>query len=227
MTLIEIVIVVVIIAIGASGLSFSLGALTRTHLKSAAAKLSAASRYAYNRAIIRGKTVRISFNVPGNEFSIEEAHGSVTLARADDERRTMADEEGQEVVAADPWQAAASRIDEALKPSLGGSPFAPLKGTDGSALKRYQKVSLGRRVQLVRLIVAHRPEPLEEGSGAVHFFPGGMGEHAVIHLSDGSSSVFSLEIFPLTGRTRVYPEAYEPRHLLGDPEDPEYGEVDE
>ena len=40
-------------------------------------------------------------------------------------------------------------------------------------MTRYQNVSLGRRVQMVKLIVPHQPEPVEQGKGAVHFFPGG------------------------------------------------------
>lgn len=228
MTLIEVTIVVLIIALAGSGLSLSLGALTRTTLKSAAGKLASAARYAYNRAIINGTTVRIVFDVPGGSFSVEEASGRVTLARADDERRAASgDDEGNETVAADPWEAAKARIANAQEPNLGGSPFHPLKGTDGSALKRYAEVPLGRRIQIVRLIVPHHPHPVDDGKGAVHFFPGGLTEHAVIQLSDGRDDVYSVEIHPLTGRAKIHDGAYEPEVLLGDPDDPDATEVDE
>ncbi|MGD8859813.1 MAG: hypothetical protein PVI30_07365 [Myxococcales bacterium] len=226
MTLLEIIMVVVIIAVGASGLSFSLGALTKTNLKSGATKLGAAARYAYNRAIIQGTTVRIVFDIPGNSFSVEEAHGRVTLSRADDERRFDEDGESTNVVAADPWAAAETRVSEAIKPTLGASPFGPLKSSSGDELTRFKDVGLGRRVQIVKLIVPHHPDPVEEGQAAVHFFPGGMTEHAVIHLSDGSDTVYSVEIHPLTGRARVRDEAYVPEELFGDPDDPEASEVD-
>jgi general secretion pathway protein H len=228
MTLIEVVVVVLIMALAASGLSFSLGALTKANLKSGAAKLASAARYAHYRAIIHGKTVRISFDLPGNTFSLEEAHGKVALARADDERRAQGSEEedGEEVVAVDPWAAAKSRIENALQPTFGASPFGALQSASGQALTRYQNVSLGRRVQLVKLIVPHQPAPLEQGKGAVHFFAGGITEHAVLQLSDGAEAVYSVEIHPLTGRARIYPEAYEPRQLLGDPNDPDVSEVD-
>src|SRR5690349_22600741 len=87
MTLIEVIVVVVIVALAASGLSFSLGALTRTNLKAGAVKLAAAARFAHYRAVIQGSTVRIAFDLPGNTFSIEEARTKVALARIDDERR--------------------------------------------------------------------------------------------------------------------------------------------
>lgn len=227
MTLIEVVVVILIMALAASGLSFSLGALTRTNLKSGANKLAAAARFAHYRAIIHGRTVRIVFDLPGNTFSLEEAHGKVALAHADDERRgESTDADGNEIVAVDPWAAARNRVEEALKPTYGASPFGPLTSSTGKTMSRYQNVSLGRRVQVVKLIVPHHSEPVEHGKAAVHFFPGGVTEHAVIQVSDGADSVFSVEIHPLTGRGRIYAEAYEPRALLGDPEDPDVSEVD-
>lgn len=227
MTLIEVVVVILIMALAASGLSFSLGALTRTNLKSGANKLAAAARFAHYRAIINGRTVRIAFDIPSNTFSLEEAHGKVALARADDERRSESmDEAGNEIVAVDPWAAARNRIDEALKPSFGASPFSPLTSSSGATMSRYQNVSLGRRVQVVKLIVPHHSEPVEQGKAAVHFFAGGITEHAVIQLSDGADSVFSVEIHPLTGRARIHAEAYVPRQLLGDPDEPDVSEVD-
>lgn len=226
MTLIEIVIVVVIIALGASGLSFSMGALTKANLRSGAGKIASAVRYAYNRAIVKGSTVRIVFEVPGSTFSLEEANSSVALTRANDERRET-DEGGAEITAADPWAAAQSRVTNALKPNLGASPFAALSGNDGKTITRFTNVSLGRRVQIVKLLVPHHPQPLEQGQGAVHFFPGGMTEHAVIHLSNGADSVYSIEVHPLTGRSRIRPEAYEPDDFLDDPEETDTSELDQ
>ena len=218
MTLIEVIVVVVIIALAGAGLSFSLGALTRTNLKSGAVKIASAARFAYYRAVIQGTTVRLSFDVPGNSFSVEEAHGYVTLTRADDERREEGAEEGNAPVAADPWEAAQTRLSEALKPSLGASPFGALQSASGATMSRYEKVELGRRVQIVKLIVAHEPVPLESGHGSIHFFPSGMTEHAVIQLTDGSDTVFSVELHPLTGRAQIHAEAFEPDALLDDPE---------
>lgn len=232
MTLIELVVVVVILAFAASGLSFSLGAVTKTNLKSSASKIAAAARFAYNRALIHGTTVRIAFDIPGTTFSIEEAHGRVSLAKVDDERRKdTLDKTGTDVVAVDPWTAAKNRISEALRPTFGASPFKPIapesiasksstsnvSNSSGRTASRYAKIPLGRRVQIVKLIVPHEPAPLEQGKGAIHFFPAGMTEHAVVQLSDGTDRVYSVEIRPLTGRSRIYPEAYEPKQLIGDP----------
>jgi len=227
MTLIEVIVVIVILALAGSGLSFSLGALTRANLKSGSARLASAARFAHNRAIIQGTTVRIAFDLPGNTFSIEEAEGKIALARADDERRKEStDEEGEEVIAVDPWTAAKTRVEQALKPTFGASPFAAIAGPSGQTLSRYQNVTLGRRVQIVKLIVPHQPEPLEQGKGAVHFFPGGITEHAVLQLSDGADAIYSVEIHPLTGRARIRPGAYEPEQLIDDANERDFSEVD-
>ena len=226
MTLIELIVVVVIIALAASGLSFSLGALNKTNLKSGAARLAAAARFAYNRSIIRGTTVRIAFDMPGTSFTSRKRTPHVTLARAKDERRkdsARQDRTGHRRRRS--MGVGARAISEVLKPSYGASPFNGLTNDDGKALTRYTNVALGRRVQVVKLIVPHEPEPLEQGKGAIHFFPSGMTEHAVIQLSDGADAIYSVELHPLTGRCQIYPEAYEPKKLLGDPEHPHESEV--
>ncbi len=219
MTLLEIMVVVTIVAFMASGLSLSLGALSRTNLKAGATRVAAAVRYAYNRAITRGNTVRLVFTLPGSSLSIEEAHGRVTLARANDARRQESlDEDGDAPVSVDPWAAAKSRIENAMAPTLGASPFGPITNLEGEAIKRYQQISLGRRVNLLRLIVPHEPGPKERGKGAIHFFPGGYSEHAILHLSDGRDGFMSVEVHPLTGRAKIHRGLYEPRELLDDPE---------
>jgi prepilin-type N-terminal cleavage/methylation domain-containing protein len=217
MTLVEIISVLVVIGLAAGGLGLSISALNRTDLKSSCNRIIAAARYAYNRASIYGTTVRIAFDIPSAQISLEESHGRIVLARKDDERLTNAEEiDENRDVDVDPWQAAQSRLGESFKPNLGASSFGPIAGAS-----RFTKVELGRRINITRLIVAHEPEPREQGHGSIYFFPGGITEHAVIHLSQGSDTVYAVEIHPLTGRGKVYNYAYEPIALLGNPEEKE------
>ena len=215
MTLIEVIIVVVIIALAASGITLSLGALSRANLKSGAGKLGAAMRFAYNRAVTQGTTVRVFFNIPGNVFSIQEARAGVLLAtKKEKDNKQVLNERGKALDAVDPWELAQAKISTPDKPRIGSSPFEPLTTDDGSELKRYSKVVLGSGVQIVRLLVAHEPEPRTSGEGAVHFFPGGRGERALVQLGDGREGVYTVEVNALTGRIRVYPYAYEEKDLL-------------
>jgi len=228
MTLIEIMIVIVIVALGTAGLGFSVNALTRASLKSGAAKFAAAARYAFNRAASHGSTVRIAFDIPGDTFSIEEAYGRITLTRGSPFHNVhgapvdQADQSG----AVDPWDVAKARLEKPLEPTLGASPFGPIEGAAGEPVKRFTHIELGRHVHVVRLIVPHEPEPKESGQGAVHFFPSGYTEHAVIHLSDGAEGIYSVEVSPLTGRCKVRAEAYEPEEMMDNPEDPGVSELE-
>jgi general secretion pathway protein H len=225
-TLIEVLIVVVVIGVATSVVSMGFGAMERTKLRSACNRIMSASRFAYNRAIIRGSTVRIAFDLPAKSISIEEAHGRITLSRADDARRDEGND-GKHEAAVDPWAAAQARVQDTFKPSLGASPFGPLTDNDGRALKKYANLSLGDGVRLVKLIVAHEPVPLEEGPGALYFFPGGRTQHAVIQLADRYDNVFSVEIHPLTGRAKVHAEAYSPDRLLDDDDGRDVTEIDD
>ncbi|MET0386729.1 MAG: prepilin-type N-terminal cleavage/methylation domain-containing protein [Polyangiales bacterium] len=226
MTLIEIIIVVVIMALSSAGISLSLGALSRANLKAGAGKLAGAMRYAYNRAVVQGSTVRVRFKVPGETFSIEEAHGGVLLAsKKDKEKVGAASEQDRVADAVDPWAAAEARIKQPDKPSFGASPFGPLTNADGESLKRYANISLGRGVQFIKLIAAHEPEPRTRGEGAVHFFPGGRSEHAFIEIGDGRDGVYTIELNALTGRVRIHAEAYESGDTLGSADDQDASEV--
>jgi Tfp pilus assembly protein FimT len=222
MTLIEIIIVTVIMALASLGISFSLGALSRANLKAGAGKLGAAMRYAYNRAVTHGTTVRVVFKIPGNTFSIEEGHAGVLLStRKDREEKRALNAAGKTVDAVDPWAAAESRIKTPDKPTVGASPFSPLENEQGDVMKRYTNVSLGSGVQFIKMIVAHEPEPRTSGEAAVHFFAAGRSERALVELGDGRDGVYTVEVRALTGRVKVYGEAHESTEILGDPDDKE------
>jgi hypothetical protein len=227
MTLIEIIIVVVIMALASAGMSLSLGAISRANLRAGAGKLGGAMRYAYNRAVSRAMTVRVVFKLPGNTFSIEEAHGGVLLSsRKDKEEKRTLDSRGKPVDSVDPWAAAEARIKTPDKPVVGTSPFSGLTNADGDPMKRYANVSLGKGVEFKRLIVPHEPEPKTAGEGAVHFFPGGRSEHAYIELSDGREGIYTVEVNALTGRVKVYTGPHESEGQLDDTEhDEESSEV--
>ena len=79
----------------------------------------------------------------------------------------------------------------------------------------------------MKLTVPHEPPPRDQGRGAVHFFPNGYTEHAVLQLSDGTGGTYTVEVRPLTGRCVIHEGEYEPDEFLDDPEDPDVSEVDD
>ena len=218
MTLIEIMIVVLLLAMVASGITYSFNALNRTYLRSACMHIAAGSRYAYNRAIARNTTVRLAFDLDHATMAFEESQIPVTLARLGDERREFsrdaAHESGGDDVqdvdqaAVDPWAAARARLADTLHPTFGASPFQVIQG------QRYAAHELGSGVEITRLYTPHEEEYRDEGVGHIYFFPHGQTENAVVWLSDGNDHTYSVELHPLTGRARVRAYAYEPEELI-------------
>ncbi len=207
-TLIEVMMVVAIIAMVMGGSAVALGALTRSKLRSASLHTVSAARFAYARAITRGTTTRLLFDFENNTLAVQESENPVTLSREDDF------DEGEEGDAVDPWAVAQARLAEPLEPVEAVDPFQPITDADGAAIKRYSAQPIGDNVKILKLITPHEREPRDRGKGAVYFFPGGITEHAVIQLTDASETVFSIEVHPLTGRSRVHNYAFEPVALL-------------
>lgn len=213
MTIIEIMIVVLIIAVAALGVSYGFGALNRTQLRAGAMRVAGAARYAYNRAIAQGTTVRLHFDFETGTMSFEEANGRITLARPGDRRRQEIEDEGDgsnDSAGVDPWEAARARLADTLHPSFGASPFSAIEG------RRFQAAPLGRGIRLVRLLTPHEAEPRERGHGQIYFFPNGQTEHSVLWITDVSEQIFSIELHPLTGRVRIRATAYEPEEVMID-----------
>ena len=72
-------------------------------------------------------------------------------------------------------------------------------------------------MKFAKVIVAHEAEPRDEGVVDLFFFPSGLTQHAVVQLVDRNDVVYSVEIHPLSGRTKVYDAPYEPEVLMDDP----------
>jgi general secretion pathway protein H len=219
-TLIEIMIVVVIIALGTSAVSLGLGSLTRTNLRSACVRLMSLSRYAYHRALTQGTTVRVTLDFATSTFSVSEAHGRVTLVRSDAPLRKELgrdEDKGDPGAGIDPWAAAAARVAKLDQLSMPASPFEELKNPSGTPIARFRTQPIGDRIRLVKVVVAHEAEPKEEGKVDLFFFPSGLTQHTVVQLADGSDTIFSVEIHPLTGKGSIHTAPYEPELLFDDP----------
>lgn len=229
MTLIEIMVTIVIIAIGASAASLGLNSLTKANLQSACVRLASLSRYAYHRALTQGTTVRVTFDLDKSTFAVSEAHGRITLVRSDAPLRSEAerarkneegdkDKESEESGAAvDPWEAARQRIERPDTLTLPPSPFSQLTTPSGKPLARFQTQPIGDDIRIAKVIVAHEAEPREKGKTDLFYFSSGLTQHAVVQLADRNDIIYSVEIHPLTGRGKIHNAPFEPEVLMDDP----------
>ncbi len=201
MTLIELILVVALVALASTGVSFAFAAVTRSQLRSACLKVIAASRFAYNRAIVKGVTVRIVLDFEEDTISIEESSSARILLSRD------ADGEGGGVV--DPWEAAQQSVEGTLAPRGAESPFHVISTESGEAISRYKPQKLGANIELRKLIATHLPAATSAGQNAIYYFPGGISEYAVLQLTDGSDDVYTVELHPWTGKGKVYARPFE------------------
>lgn len=216
-TLIEIIIVIAVIAVAVSGIGIAFGAQKRSQIRSASVRILAASRYAYNRALTRGVTVRIRFDLDQDTFSIEEAASAVAIQKS-------AEEEDK-----DAWKRATAALDQDEQdPTTTGDAgtFFPISNRDGEPIKRYSSQKLGPSVKIDKIFVPHRPNSAVSGSESLYFFPGGFTEHALIQIADSEGQYpFTVEIHALTGKASIEAGRKEPRDSLLDPS--EDGEVED
>ena len=208
-TLIEVILVITIIAVVVTGATFGLGAVTRTRLRAASVKVMSAARFAYNRAITHGTTLRLHFDFEKDTMAVEESATPVTLATDEQLESDTGD-------AIDPWDLARSRLEKPLEAPTPTSPFGPITNPSGKAIEKYTAQPLGDGVSVHALITPHETDKRMDGEGSVYFFPVGIAEQAVIQLGDSSDAVYSVEIHPLTGNARIHNFAYEPPELRDD-----------
>lgn len=213
MTLVELMLVMVIISLAATGTMVSVNALARTKLRAAAMRVAAAARFARHRALTQGKTVRVVLDLDQGTLGIEEASGRVTLTRATD------DDEEPEVV--DPWEAAQAIMDHPDEPTLGATAFGAICDEDGDPISRFTEQPFDGNIRITRFISPHETEPRERGRVAFYYFPNGSGEHTYVELQDPRENRLTVEIDGLSARASVSSERIDPRDVAEkQPRDP-------
>lgn len=219
-TLIELMVAIVIVAVISTGVSMGFGALGRAELQSAAFRIVAATRYAYNRSTAQGRTVRVVFDFEKNEMSIEEAQGKlgqVVIAREKDVEVFAKSDKHNDLGATDPWEQVKRAVEKSYASSSQApkppTVFGPIETEDGTTVGRTAPKPLGKGIRIARMYSPHEPTPREKGKGALYFFSGGRTEHAVVQLVDRRGRVFSVEVHPLTGKATVHASRFEPKEL--------------
>jgi prepilin-type N-terminal cleavage/methylation domain-containing protein len=235
-TLTELLVVLVVVAIAAGVAIAGLNSVIGSKVDSAVLEVVSASRYAYGRAISRGNTVRLVFDLDAHTFSVEEAEGRLVLSRVDDPWREAVEEDEDEVV--DPWKLAEQRISQTLEPSQGESVFHVVG--DGESFEHLLPHRFGAsnpfdpgadaesdpEVRIVRFVAPHEPDPRTRGRGYIYYFPNGLSTAGVVQLSDpDGGTVLSVVFDELTGSASIEPYAYEPEELTEDAFDEEQSEV--
>jgi general secretion pathway protein H len=190
MTLIEVSVTLAVVALMLAVAVPALSAVTRAQLRQKSGQLAGAIRSLYGSTAIAGHTCRLVLDLDANAYWSECAKTNVRLeregersrngARLPDEslqaRATMSDEDRE-------------RLELARKSAFSPSADIP-------------KTELGGSVKFTDVWVQHQPERYTTGKSFLYFWSSGLTEEASIHVAQGDD-VYSLLVFPLTGRVRV------------------------
>jgi general secretion pathway protein H len=207
MTLVEILIVLVLIALMVSGTVGGMGGVSASRLRGTAAKVVALTRVAVTRTNATGRPVRLVCDLSKNQMWLEEAQSSralrVDLSTEDarERARKRSEDERLKAVKAEA-DAAAERMAEGTTIERAG--FAPVKGLEIAGEKVGEPIDLGGSIEFRQIQLEHDGEPRTEGKTYLYFWPGGETEWASIQLRrSGDKDGLTVMVSPLTGRARI------------------------
>jgi general secretion pathway protein H len=192
-SLIELIVVIAIIVLISIFAIPGLSSYFQLSLNSATRDIASSIKEAYNATVVSRRVHRLVFDLEKNEFWVESGPANLLLdtkeSRDKEERR--------------------KKLSTAIGTGSEESAFQMEK-----SITR-KKVSLPRGVVFEDVITQQSTEPLTSGKAFSHFFPNGLSEQTIIHLTDQSKHRITLAISPLLGQTDLYDRYATPNEIFG------------
>lgn len=207
-TLIEIMVALVLIGLMVVGAVTGLQSITKSDLRGSASRMAGAIRYLFDRASTTGRAHRLVFDFKEGSYWAEVTNDKVFLNSGKENEETrkklaelIAKENEEERKEEERNEFQGSAIPARYLPK----PYKPKRAEFGAFKETsMRKVTLPGKVILADYYVPRLESPMTEGQAYLYFFPLGMTEPALIHLSDAKRETFySLVVHPLTGRVKV------------------------
>ena len=211
MTLIEIMIVLLILAMLAAGSIYTMSVLTHGQIKDEARRFTSAAQYTYNQAALTNRPYRLVIDLDEHTYHTEVSDSAVVIDESSDEAREAYDEGllPEEARMLEEQRRAERRgmFSEQDHDPFGISRRASFQQAEDRVLDA-RTLRHGIEFEFVRT-EAHRRE-IRNGRAVVYFYPNGMQQQAVIVMHEPSSGArMTLITEPLTGRIRTYSGDYE------------------
>lgn len=205
MTLIEISVALLLIAVLMSLAVPAVSNITRADLRASARRVAASIRYTYDLAARKTSVFRVVFDLDEGAWWVESSSDRFLLNRektevVDGALDLEAEEEREErrfvsrgyIESGEMWQPKR----KATFSNFAG-PLTP-------------KAQLPDSVFFQDIWVAHQEAAVSNGQAYLYCFPTGMTEQAVIHLVDEDDNPYTLWVHGLTGRVEIEPRYLEP-----------------
>ncbi len=217
-TLVEVLIVVALMGLLAGSILFGGGLMGGARERGATALLITATRKGIAHANATGRPVRLVMDLEQQRVHLEESSSSKMVR---DNPKTVDLRARAKRLEREVREEAERALDGDVGVTSGFRPVL-LLGEEGSDAGR--ELGVGVKFRLVQ--TDRDPDPVTTGKAYLHFWPGGVTEHAVIQVYWGSPSEegLTVSVSALTGRASVA------RGRVGLPEprlDGEYSERDE
>jgi general secretion pathway protein H len=202
--MIALVIVALIAVVTVRGLH----SFAKTDLRATATRMAGSIRYLFDRASTTGRVHRLVLDFDNGKYWAEVSDDQFIMgagketeeSRKKEAEKIAKEEEVKREAAEKEAFFGASQIPSRYMPK----PFIPKQAKfEGFRETAVKPVTLKSGVVMADIFTPRLVKPLTEGKGYVYFFPMGMTEAAVIHLSDGKEAFYSLIVHPLTGRVSV------------------------
>ncbi len=210
------VVVIALLAIAVGAVVISLSNARRANLKSAAGKMSSMARYLYNRSIIDSRPYRLVIDMDEGVFWGEAMIADDPCARYVPSPDAAEREEERERERKKRERQAARKSDQEVAEEEAREATQAANAAFGllrDQLLRPRKIPA--QVIVSGVMTAHHEEQQREGRAAVHFWPSGTAERALIwwaerssveDAEDGFLTVLTLEVEALTGRVKRHNE---------------------
>ena len=199
MTMVEIMIVMVIIALIMGGIIFGSGQVASARLRASSSLITGAIKAGYTRSSAVSKSVRLVFDFETNTMWLEEADRPMVVQSKDITGTGGADP------ATVAEQAAVAEGDRIVKgPAPPRPQFRPVPAADLTAREPGGKRPLPRGITFREVQTFHDDLPRTEGRAYLYFWSGGQTERAEIQVRVGKdeddSQTLTLLVSPLTGK---------------------------
>jgi len=170
--------------------------VTRADLRAAASKTTGMVKATYDMAVLSGKPCRLMFDFKANTITAEQADSRLTLT--DSDMKSEDEDEENKKKPSDRKAHLAAMANKALATTVSVKKNVTFQRMPGTTV-----FELPSGIKISGISAEHLKNEEKEGKVSIFFFPMGYCEHAVVTFEDTSQRIFSVEIEPLTGRTKI------------------------
>jgi general secretion pathway protein H len=206
MTLIEVIVVMVLVALMVSSAAMGFRSMAKSDLRASASKMAGAVRYLFDRASTTGKVHRLVLDMDKGRYWAEVSDDRFVMSggrETEDSRQKEAEKLAKEAEDAKKLleeKAGLAEMQARYKPE----PFRPKRARFGAFKEMAVKPVDLKGARIADVFTPRLADPLDIGKGYIYFFPLGMTEAAIVHLTDlKRETVYSLVVHPLTGRVQI------------------------